>query len=215
MLTVVMISDTHGHHRDLWIPRGDILLFAGDFSNIGLKQPNLCADFNAWAKTLDFKHKILICGNHELGFDMYPEDGKEILSSWTVLDGSGVTVEGIKFWGEPRTPSFHNWAYQCPRHKTYEQLWATVPDDTDVLLTHGPPLGILDRTEGGENIGDEGLTQRIMELNLLHVVCGHNHKGGGKSVQCGGTKIWNAAMVDERTKLVKNRKIQTFEISKR
>jgi len=211
-----MISDTHGFHRDLVVPRGHILLFAGDFSNRGLRNELEVLDFNEWARTLDFKHKILICGNHDLGFESSPNFINPFLSSFTVLDGSGTTVEGIKIWGEPRTPSFGvGWEFQCERDKTYDTLWSKVPDDTDILLTHGPPQGILDRNSYGKNVGDKGLRKRMGELDLLHLVCGHIHECGGRGAMINGTKVWNAAVLDHKNNLHKNRGIQTFEISKR
>ena len=66
-LSVVMISDTHGRHRDVAVPTADILIHAGDFTHFGKRQD--AEDFNAWLTELPHQHKIVVNGNHEHNAD--------------------------------------------------------------------------------------------------------------------------------------------------
>lgn len=97
-LRLVCIADTHGFHRKLILPAGDILIHAGDFDGRSIKEID---DFNAWLGTLPFLHKLVIAGNHDLLFDRNPKLARAHLTHATYLQDSGVTLKGLKFWGSP------------------------------------------------------------------------------------------------------------------
>lgn len=107
----VIISDTHGEHRKLTLPKGNVIIHAGDISRRGEKEEII--DFLDWFKELDFEHRIFIAGNHDFFFERSSEEDikKVIPSNVTYLCDSGVTIEGIKVWGAPVTPWFYNWAF--------------------------------------------------------------------------------------------------------
>lgn len=177
MLTIVCVSDTHGTHRELTVPDGDVLLFAGDLSNHGF--PEDVSEFDDWLGTLPHPHKVVICGNHDFTFERDPADARRRIRHATYLQDSGVEVAGLKVWGSPWQPRFFDWAFNLDRGPDIAAKWALIPDDTDVLITHGPPAGILDRTSRGEAAGCVDLLWRVQELKTKLHLFGHIHEAAG------------------------------------
>ena len=130
------ISDTHGYFPPL--PAGDLLIHAGDslHSNTFFGVEKL----KSWFDTLKFKHKILIAGNHDFIFQDYKEECKEILQDSVIyLHDSSTIIEGFKIYGSPYTPAYNNWAFNLQPEELKEK-WSLIPGDTDILVTHGPPV---------------------------------------------------------------------------
>lgn len=177
-MDIVLISDTHGLHEKLTLPEGDMLIHAGDFTRLGgVEEVGL---FNEWLLTLPFKYKIVIAGNHEKSFENQSSLARSILTSCIYLENSGVEIEGIKFWGSPVTPKFFNWAFNKERGQEIKFYWDIIPEDIDVLITHGPPYEILDFTFAEVHAGCEELRKKIFDLpNLKLNVFGHIHEGYG------------------------------------
>lgn len=147
-MKLVCISDTHSLHRRLQsIPDGDVLIHAGDCLGQGTLE-NI-EDFNDWLGSLPHRHKIVIAGNHDWAFQETPELARQALTSAIYLEDSGVEIEGVRFWGSPWTPIFMNWAFMLGRGEPLYEKWQLIPDDTDVLITHGPPQGIGDEVMFG------------------------------------------------------------------
>jgi Icc-related predicted phosphoesterase len=206
-LKIDAISDTHGRHKKLALPGGDILIHSGDVSGRGHSGEIL--PFLDWYAEQDYSTIILIPGNHDFGFEEEPEryvkecaDRKIIL-----LNDSGCTVEGIKVWGSPVQPWFHNWAFNRARtqgevtrlHGWIKTHWDLIPEDTEILVTHGPPYGILDdaNARGYENhVGCQELEKRIRETKVKLHVFGHIHEGAGYKYLDGRTYV-NASSLDE------------------
>jgi len=131
----VCISDTHGLTGNLQLPAGDVLIHAGDFSNTGTLPD--CINFREFLDSqIDFRHKVVIAGNHDLTFDVlsYPETWKRFrhpvkydveacraqvieAPNVTYLEDSSTTIEGIKIYGSPWQPEFCDWAFNLPRGK--------------------------------------------------------------------------------------------------
>ncbi len=213
-MEITFISDTHHivsnqEDRDdltLLLPGGPILVHAGDMSGRGTESE--IRRFLDWFSSLPYMHKILIAGNHDFFFEIAkPELVAALLADYpevTYLNDSGVTIEGIKFWGSPVTPWFHNWAFnRYPQE--IEAHWDLIPNDTDVLITHGPPQGILDKTiREGWSVGCKYLLKVVNRVNPKVHVFGHIHEGMGQT-QIGGTIFINAAVVDERYHLWHNK----------
>jgi predicted phosphohydrolase len=103
-MRLVLISDTHQRHDRLVVPDGDVLVHAGDFSTRGGVEE--VARFNAWLGTLPHKHKVVIAGNHDFLFEREPVLARSMLTNATYLEDSGVTIEGVRFWGSPWQPRF-------------------------------------------------------------------------------------------------------------
>ena len=141
------VSDSHGFHRLLTIPENiDIVIFSGDCSNPRdpyTNEPQV-RDFIHWFKSLPIKHKIFVAGNHDSSI----EKGlitKSDFSNYNIhyLENDYITIDNIKIFGSPITPSYGEWSFMKARHKL-DKLWSQIDNDTDVVIVHGPPKGILD-----------------------------------------------------------------------
>jgi len=196
MTRLVCISDTHNLHEKLELPEGDVLIHAGDFSMLGHVKETI--RFIRWFAEQPHKHKILIAGNHDVTLDKgfyqaswqrfhrFMEDQHSIKNyllreeSIHYLEDSSVTLDGIKFYGSPYQPAFGGWAFNVNRGLPIRAVWSAIPDDTDVLITHGPPAGYGDTLDNGESVGCEDLLQEITERVKPRVhVFGHIHEGYG------------------------------------
>lgn len=200
-MKAVAISDTHGKHDGLQLPKGDLLIHAGDVSNIGKEQG--VRDFLKWFADLDFKYKIFIAGNHDYFFERFPETYvKEIIPDNLIyLNDSGTEIEGIKIWGSPIQPWFHNWAFNRWRDAAIDKHWQLIPDDIDILITHGPAHGILDKTSRGELVGCEDLLKKIKKVKPKFHIAGHIHEAYGIE-QHDATTFINASVLNLKYELV-------------
>lgn len=198
-MQVIAISDTHNQLNKISIPNGDILVHAGDWTNLG-SLPEL-TKFGLHLARLPHKHKIIIGGNHDRLLEDEPSLAQSCLPTKGVhyLQDSGVEINGIKFWGSPYSLEFCNWGFQLPRYsqETIDH-WAKIPEDTDVLVVHGPALGFGDRVPEGHCVGDPDLLNRIKQLpNLKYVISGHIHHDYGQWKSDFGPTFINAAICDE------------------
>lgn len=195
-MKLVCISDTHSLHWDIpHIPDGDVLIHAGD--SLGQGTLDNVEDFNNWLGNLPHRYKIVIAGNHDWAFQDEPEQARALLSNAIYLEDSGIEIEGVRFWGSPWTPTFMHWAFMLDRGQPLHDAWALIPDNTDVLITHGPPLGFGDAVlAGGGNVGCADLLERIAQLQLKALVFGHIHEGYG-TYQRHGTTLINASTCTE------------------
>lgn len=194
-ITIVAISDTHGCHRSLKLPKGDIIIHAGDVSRSGRSAEVI--DFLDWFAKLNFRHKIFIAGNHDFLFEHAHPDviRKMIPKGVTYLNDAIVEIQGLKIWGSPITPWFNNWAFNRDRGNEIKEHWNLIPDDTDILITHGPPLGILDETMYGQRAGCEDLLKRIEAVKPKYHIFGHIHEDYGTFKKPETTFI-NASVLD-------------------
>jgi Icc-related predicted phosphoesterase len=189
MLTLVTMADTHLFHADLTVPDGDVLIHAGDLCRAGsLAELEQARDF---LRSLPHRYKIVVAGNHDRAFEDNPAEARALFADFIYLQDSGCTIDGIRFYGSPWTPEFNQWAFNLPRGEALAEKWALIPDDTDILITHGPPLGIGD--EGSsipERAGCEDLRQRVRQIAPRLHLFGHIHQGGGRW-QIGATTFAN------------------------
>ena len=202
----ICISDTHGQHHELRdFPRGKGLIHAGDMSSNGSRESVI--DFLKWFASLDYQYKIFIAGNHDWFFEKNDrnEINKIIPSNVIYLENEGIEIEGIKIWGSPISPEFNNWAFNRRRGEEINKVWNLIPSDTDILITHGPPQGILDRTNNWENVGCLDLLTKIMEIQPKFHLFGHIHEDYGKK-KIGETTYINASILSAMYD-VKNRPV--------
>ena len=195
MPRIVVMSDTHMLHHMLDVPDGDIVVHCGDWSSAD--EVAQYEDFFAWYSALPHRYKILVAGNHESlmsGFGKLMR--RKIPSNIAYLEDARTTIQGLKFWGSPRTVGFQWMAFTHRKIDRPERIWAAIPDDTDVLVTHGPPHGILDRNHGGQHIGDRDLLERVQQIRPRLHLFGHVHDSNGELVQ-DGTHFINAAIGDD------------------
>jgi Icc-related predicted phosphoesterase len=201
-MRITFISDTHTKERDLMLPGGDVLIHGGDIMNSGWNYADVM-NFLKWFVSQDYDELIFIAGNHDHRFETNPLDIKAILEKYplvTYLEDNWVEVNGVKIYGSPWQPEFYNWAFNLPRNGwELEQKWKDIPEDTDILITHGPPQGHLD-TSGPPwnqpNLGCELLRVRVDELKPKIHVFGHIHGSAGHK-EYGGTHFINASILNE------------------
>src|ERR1700722_19166186 len=198
-LKICCISDTHSFHRKVVIPECDLLICAGDITFRG--ELEIIADFAQWMKEQPAKHRVCIFGNHEVGMRFGPKrpTALKMLADAGIiyLEDSGVEIEGLSVYGSPASPFFYDWEWNYQRGKDIAQVWAKIPDDTDILITHGPPNGSLDavqETWRGPQ-GCEELRKRVDQLpNLKASIHGHLHFNGNQRRVIGNTIFVNAAI---------------------
>ncbi len=193
-MKIITISDTHYHHDEMDIPDGDIVLCGGDVTRCGSRSD--MEDFLKWYGDLSHKHKVLIAGNHDFIAEIDDAWMRNSCSKKGViyLNDSGCKIEGIKIWGSPVQPEFCNWAFNRSRtmedsvslkaqangHGYIGNHWDLIPEDIDILITHGPPMNVLDKTfYGYENVGCSVLRNHIERIRPKMHVFGHIHEERG------------------------------------
>jgi Icc-related predicted phosphoesterase len=213
---ITLISDTHAKHDKIIkdLPGGDILIHAGDFMSSGYSKYE-ALDFFIWYEEIkNYDTKVFIAGNHDRIMEL---DNKTMLGELTgfktieylqdeelalYFDGPNgdIPEENVRIYGSPWQPEFCNWAFNLPRNgEEMKARWDAIPDNTDILVTHGPPFGFLDIPGHGtpHNVGCELLRLRIDELRPKIHVFGHIHGSYGYYYN-GHTHFFNAAVLDER-----------------
>ena len=197
-MKIIAISDTYSFHRQVEIPEGDVLVHAGDISWKG--ELDIIEDFSNWLKELPHQ-KIVIGGNHELGLERGSKRKQMIdfivKSGAHYLEDDGIEIDGVKFHGSPITPYFFDWEFNRQRGADIKHHWDLIPDDTNVVITHGPPYGILDKVKNNHSRdphqGCEELLKRLKQLpNLKASIFGHIHEAAGE-IEIDGVKYVNAA----------------------
>lgn len=205
-LKIDCISDTHTKHKKIKLPGGDILIHSGDFSSHGAMSETV--EFLDWFADQDYSHLVLIAGNHDFIAEKDPEWMAEQCKkrNITYLNDSGCEIEGIKIWGSPVQPWFHNWAFNrartekevTSRHGWIKKHWDMIPEDTEILITHGPPHMIRDDANArgySNHVGCEELYKRIIQTKVKLHVFGHIHEGAGYKYLEGRTYV-NASSLD-------------------
>lgn len=179
-MRLVLLSDTHArHHKIPVVPEGDILLHAGDLTVHGSLDD--VQHFNGWLGKLPHKHKVVIAGNHDFCFEQNPTAARALITAAHYLEDEAVELEGLKIYGSPWQPRFCDWAFNVDRGPRLAALWAKIPEDTDVLITHGPPMGQLDRTHDNRAVGCADLRDRIQVIKPRVHLFGHIHEAYGVS----------------------------------
>lgn len=191
---LVCISDTHGKHRDVLLPPGDILIHGGDFSKSG--ETGSMKDLSAYFQESNFEEVVCIAGNHDLPLheEFYKEkwnrfhrhafdiqDAKDSIQNCKYLEDSSYTSQrGIEIYGSPWSPFFFDWAFNLQRGKEIMEKWKLVPTSTDILVTHGPPLGRGDLTCNDVRAGCYDLLVEVQQRIVPRVhIFGHIHEGAG------------------------------------
>lgn len=218
-MRLVLISDTHGlHDRMAPLPEGDVLVHAGDLTNTGkLTQLREATD---WLRSQleRFEHIVCVGGNHDFVLEHFMNEGEEEMLRRNFFDGihylrdSEVIINSCKFYGSPWTPEFNNWAFNLPRSGgKLKETWNQIPANTDVLITHGPPMGILDHV-GQESVGCNHLRVALSYVQPAVHVFGHIHNAYGSGglvhdVTGRKTKVYNASICATRMRWDEKRRV--------
>lgn len=194
MPKITFISDTHNQHSQIKIPKSDILIHAGDATGRGTL-PEIVSFLN-WFEQQPAIHKIYVAGNHDFLFEKDPYLAKAILaehSSIIYLQDTSIQIMGLEIYGSPHQPRYHNWAFNKSDFEL-KNLWAKIPDKVDILVTHGPPLDILDKIDLGDKVGCKWLKQTVLERvkpKVHHF--GHIHESYG-TLQIDNTIFINSSI---------------------
>lgn len=184
-LRVVVISDTHNQHDRFTLPEGDVLVHCGDFTAAG-SDPEL-RDFDRWLAGLPFEHKLIVAGNHEYWMDGTGARIEALIRHGRVLMDELVEIAGRRFYGM-------SWVSRGggPSADRFDRI----PAELDMLLTHEPPFGVLDRTLQDQHLGCPELLGAVQLLRPRRHAFGHIHENAGETEQ-DGTRFINACVVDE------------------
>jgi Icc-related predicted phosphoesterase len=191
-IKIAAISDTHSKHEWLKIPPVDILVHTGDFTEGGTQAQAI--DFFQWFQEQPAKYKIVIAGNHDFFMAAGNQEKiKAIIPANVIyLNDELAEVGGLRIWGSPIQPTFLNMAFNRARGKEIKAHWDLIPDNIDLLLTHGPAHGILDKTSRNKHVGCEELRKAVERQKPRVHICGHIHEAYG-NVWHKGTLFINAS----------------------
>lgn len=201
MASIVALSDLHGNLCD--IPECDILILGGDIcpdAHSLLQAKWLDVAFRDWLNDVPAKHVVAVAGNHDLIFEraahLVPKDLR-----WHYLEDKGVELEGLKIWGMPWIVPI--WGAFNREEGSLEKKYAQIPDNVDIVISHGPPFGIGDlapRRFGGsldgEHVGSPALLDRLLKVKPQLVVFGHIHEGHGVTGK-DGIMFGNASLLNK------------------
>ena len=151
-MNLTLISDTHGAHHDLNLHQGEVLIHAGDITEYGTEEEVI--DFLRWFAKQQFEHKIFIAGNHDvlLGERTTAKLKNIIPDEIVYLQNSAIEIDRLIIYGSPVTPYFLGMAFNKRRGNDIKKVWNKIYDKTDILITHGPPIGILDNKMGCDEL---------------------------------------------------------------
>jgi Icc-related predicted phosphoesterase len=178
------IADLHGFTPEL--DKGDLLIVAGDLTSRDEAHQHFTM-WN-WLSNQNYKKIVVIAGNHDRFIESF--DGEHVITHWsknlTYLCDSGTEFQGLKIFGSPWTKTFpelnpHCQAFTLDTEDEMMNKFEKIPHDTDILITHSPPWGVLDQTIQGLSVGSPSLFSwlKYVERPKLHVF-GHVHEAYGK-----------------------------------
>jgi Icc-related predicted phosphoesterase len=194
-MKIVCLSDSHMHHKKIKMPESDMIIHAGDFTYRG--ELDEVKKFLQWYGEQKAKYKLLVCGNHEVEISKQPFQLLQQMcedQGIRILNNNHTIVEGLTIFGSPNSSKFgYGWAYNSTENEL-ENIYSSILPDTDVIITHGPAYGRLDRVLMGNYVGSMALTKRISELSNLKLhVTGHIHESRGTLIRNGVLTV-NAAI---------------------
>lgn len=191
-MKLLHISDTHGKHKLLTdLPPADIIIHSGDASMSGTEEEII--DFLNWFLDLPYKYKVYVPGNHDdclLDAEINGMDNNSF-----VLTNKGIEIEGINIYG---VPAFIEYSINDEEQKYIN----SIPDNTDILVTHQPPYGILDYSDG-IHYGSSLLLKRVMEVKPCLHLFGHIHNDYG--IEKGTNTLYSNASVVDDDYILKNK----------
>ena len=191
-MRILHLSDTHSkHHLLVDLPSADVLVHSGDFSFAGSEEEAIA--FIEWFASQPNKYKIFIAGNHDDSLCGANLEG--LPDNCFYLCNSGITIEGVNFYGVPLfMDDFVTGDYDSNVQK--------IPLNTDVLISHQPPHGILDFASN-IHYGDLLLLQKVLEIKPTYHLFGHIHDAYG-IMKSEHISFVNASIVDEKYHLSNN-----------
>jgi Icc-related predicted phosphoesterase len=190
----LVVSDTHTHHAQLGVLRGDVLIHCGDGALGRGQTRGEVEQLDRWFARQEFDSILAIGGNHDFEIEATVGRAERPFRHARYLRDEGVTFRGVRFYGAPRVPELAGWAFHLDA-PALPGKWRAIPTDTDVLITHTPVCGILDRNSAGRQCGCRDLLATVVSLQPTLHCFGHIHANSGVFEQ-GATPFVNASMVN-------------------
>lgn len=175
-MDILCISDTHNKHRHYAnLPKADMIIHSGDALYDGTEKE--AGDFMDWFEALNIEHKIFVPGNHDIFFERFPVLCKEGMPSVKILIHDYIEIEGIKIFGSPYTPMWKPWAFIYDRKDpaAARKVWDKIPENLDILITHGPPKNVLDFAHN-QHLGCKFLRRAVERIKPKYHIFGHIHE---------------------------------------
>lgn len=209
-MKIVAISDTHCLHRLLKLPKADMIIHAGDICKEGTEGEVI--SFLRWFSRLNFQYKIFIAGNHDFFFDGETDKYLSTIVPKNIiyLNDSGVTIDGLNIWGSPITPWLYDGAFNRNPGRDISKHWKLIPLNTNILITHGPAYGILDKNRVNFSVGCKSLKRSIHKIQPKLHICGHIHEAYGKTT-IGQTTFINACSMNANEEMSNDPIVYHFE----
>lgn len=200
-MKITIISDTHGLHRQFPPLQGDVLIHCGDMLNLRDKDPAVLSDLDNWFGEQDFDLILCTGGNHDILLEDHVRQHGNPFKNAIFLQDQSYVHNGINFYGAPWVPDLSGHAFYQDA-KGLRNKWSLIPSETDVLITHTPPSGILDQSSRGYELGCEYLSQELIRVAPTLHCFGHVHASPGM-VKKGRTTYVNASSVNSQIELAR------------
>lgn len=186
-MLITALSDIHGQlcdieQCDLLLIAGDICGhkptrgYAGDSDDLYFQWRWLHTEFKEWLEYIPVVHKVICFGNHDFIAEKRPHSISNL--GCKILNGNSITINGLKIWGSPYSLFFHDWAYNSPEFEGEEFLakhYSSIPNDVDIVISHGPAKGLLDTAPDKKRTGSQALLNKINEVKPMLTIVGHLH----------------------------------------
>ncbi len=210
-LKIVAISDTHGQ-RVKNLPKGDLLIHSGDWSTHGsYLDTDIFVSYLRHIRT-NYKKVIVVPGNHDKWVEANQDQARKEFAAVGVelLIDESTFFDGQHIYGMPWTCEFGRWSFMGNDVERADKC-DLIPDDTTILVTHGPPQGHLDAlaangSDPGAHVGCQRLRRAIDRVSPAVHIFGHIHEGAGVEVLA-KTLLVNASCMDEYYRLVNGFKV--------
>lgn len=193
-MRIACASDLHWLFQEVKdFPEADVFVYAGDWSGYGTNIETM--RFIAWLGGLPYSYKLVVPGNHERWAGVYTSWAEELFEEAKIplLIDKEFIIDGVKFYGTPWTPIFRHWAFM-KKDAQLDKVFCQIPEDTDVLITHGQPRGICDP----EGYGSKALLKHVDRVQPKIHIFGHAHEGYGYQ-KYKDTHCYNVAMCSPST----------------
>jgi Icc-related predicted phosphoesterase len=207
-MRIVIISDTHGNHDELGTLYGDVLIHCGDMCNAFNQNDQDIVNLDNWFGKQNFQRILCIGGNHDFILEKGLKVGEIEFKNAIYLQDQSYQYQGVNFFGSPWVPEISGWAFYL-NTEALQEKWSQIPDRTNVLITHTPPYGILDRNSSGKYCGCPELFKRVQDIHPKLHCFGHIHASFGVS-ESNGITFLNASTVNRRYQIVQKPHVYNF-----